>query len=337
MTDKGRKAAKSFGWGAMMEGRRRKRPFDPDREVIKGLGAKVRWRTVMDVTTFVLALIIAMQLFGQSAPPAPIKPDFDPTGKQAAYASVQSWLSSGEPLGAGSRIVSWDGASTETMSDGHDDIRVTRHTMTVENGVGRWWKVKVTIGRNKPIGPPTAEPMRVPHRAERTQVDWKGTLGSLTPSNALSTTIDQWAQALMGSDADRLTTIVHDPDPKAVYQPLMLGAVQSATIEKGAYLNRGKINRQDKTSDRAVVRATVVLAPHGQNLPTTSMEFDLLIGDPDGTPQILAWGAPGEGPALREHGNRWHGAPLTLDDDGSPQGSDRSDKPDQAGRPDSDA
>ena len=35
------------------------------------------------------------------------------------------------------------------------------------------------------------------------------------------------------------------------------------------------------------------------------MDFDVLIQDPDGgTPRILAWGAPGTGPNLKEYSNR---------------------------------
>ena len=45
----------------------------------------------------------------------------------------------------------------------------------------------------------------------------------------------------------------------------------------------------------------------------TQFSYDLLIGDPDGTPSILAWGAPGTGAGLTERMNRLPGGTKAID------------------------
>ena len=127
----------------------------------------------------------------------------------------------------------------------------------------------------------------------------------------LDTTVRKWADAFMGSDSDMLTVLVNDPDPNAWYRAQGLGKAAAATIDGGAYLDKGNVDRNERRSDRAALRVTVTVA-HADagdgSAAQSQYSYDLLVADPDGTPRILAWGAPGTGATLREHGNRAPGA-----------------------------
>ena len=71
-----------------------------------------------------------------------------------------------------------------------------------------------------------------------------------------------------------------------------------------AYLKRGTIDKDENTSDRGVVRVTLTLKSREENSSAAStVAYDVLVADPDAQPRILAWGAPGSGPDLKEYSN----------------------------------
>lgn len=231
--------------------------------------------------------------------------ELDPSGRTIAWALTEQWLKS-DPLGANARIISWNGSKTIRMRNGSDDTKATVNTLIVDTDLG-WWRVKATV-RNADgqlAGWPSAERLDIPDTATPNGGDdWPNILGSLQPSQALSTLASQWAGALMGEDSDALTVLIADPDPNASYQALGLGAVENATIDKSAYLDAGTVDRNNGKSDRAIIRATITLKARGTTGAQTQFTYDLLIANPDGTPRILAWGAPGTGPELKEYSNR---------------------------------
>ena len=113
--------------------------------------------------------------------------------------------------------------------------------------------------------------------------------------------------ALAGFDADKLTVVVADPDPDAVFPVLGLGDVKGVTIDKASYLKSGKVDKDSNTSDLAAVRITITLAARSDHDSDTRMTYDVKVSDPDGTPKILAWGPPGSGDTLRNYSNKWMG------------------------------
>ena len=224
---------------------------------------------------------------------------------------TEQWLAKGA-LGADARIVSWNGQSHATVSDGSKDMTLSVNTLIVDSAAG-WWRVRTTVTPDGRLsGWPSAERLDLAGMDDKGDMGmWKDTLGQLTASDILDTTVRKWADAFMGSDSDMLTVLVNDPDPNAWYRAQGLGKVTAATIDGGAYLDKGNVDRNERRSDRAALRVTVTVA-HADagdgSAAQSQYSYDLLVADPDGTPRILAWGAPGTGATLREHGNRAPGA-----------------------------
>lgn len=300
----------------------KQREPDPDVQLVKLQASRTRWWRLVTWVTLLLAVYAAFTVSNTPAPATPKGVSLNETGKQAAYSITEQWLATGHPLGAQARVVSWDGATRTPTSGG----AVYRHVLTVANGA-RWWRVAVAVNQDgTPIGYPNASPVAVPDTLTPDgTVGWSGTIKDAQGSDALSTLVTQWAQALTGSDADRLKVIMADPDPASVYQPLGLdGQFQSATVDRVAYADMGKVDKENQTSDRAFARVTISMT--GRDNQPVQYGFDLLLADPDGTPRILAWGAPGDAPGLREYMNRWHGNLLDTAS-GTGQGSGPSPTP----------
>ena len=164
------------------------------------------------------------------------------------------------------------------------------------------------------LGYPSASRKGLPNTATpNDNITWPGTLSDATASDALSRLLTQWGQAYVGHDADMLTTIVKDPDIRIKYRPLRLSDKAQATVDKGRYLNRGDVDKDENTSDRAVFRVNIEL-PEDQTATSTdpdrgatdssTLSYDVVVADPDGSPSIVAWGAPGHGPNLKDYQNR---------------------------------
>lgn len=291
--------------------RDRKEP-DPNRQYLRLVARKLN--TGRGLAFANLALVIVVLYLQLN--PAPVQMEtpaasLDPMGKQYAWARTEEWLQNGLPLGAEPRIVSWDGSKARTVSDGSKDVKARRHDLTVDTSRG-WWKVHTVIEADgSMLGYPTVERVDMPLSGGTpdTGKEWTGVLRELDQSEALTKALTQWGAAIVGKDNDLLTVLMKDPDPDAKYAALAIGEAKDTRIDKANYLNEGKVDKDAQQSDRAVVRVTVTLAAQGENLAETQMSFDVKIADPDGTPAVLAWGAPGDGPTLKDYQNRWEGVP----------------------------
>lgn len=255
-----------------------------------------------------IALLLCVDVYYRMNPTTPKidvpEADLNPIGKQAAWNTVEQWLKDGQ-LGGNARIVSWDGGDAETVADGNETSTAITHEFAVSSDTG-WWRVEQTMQSDglTPLGSPAVEPVTV---NETTTPDstpaWNDELGTLQASETLDRLAEQWARALMGDDDDQLTVLMGD-DPNATYTALHLGEVDSTSVERLAYLDKGRVDRNNDTSNRAAMRVSVTLKPVAQDAQGARFTYDLLIADPDGTPRILAWGAPGTGSSLTEHANR---------------------------------
>lgn len=275
-----------------------------------------------------LIVIIYFQMNPVAAQVKTPKTDLDPSGRAESWALTEQWLKD-DPLGGDARIVSWDGQERVELADGSDRTVVSVNTLIVDSRKG-WWRVRTTMRPDGTMaGWPAAERIEISTATSPNSADtWPDTLASLTPSETLSTAVSKWADAYMGSDSALLTTLMHDPDANASYQAQALGRVSSATIEKAAYLDAGRVDKNGGKSDRAAARVTIVMEAASMDAKQTQFSYDLLLSDPDGTPSILAWGAPGTGAGLTERMNRLPGGtkatdPETATDAGS--GTDAGD------------
>lgn len=274
----------------------RQKEEDPYRQYVRIVATRTKWWRIIQIITLILAVIAVAAATNTPTPTTPARTvDLNADGKQAAWALTQTWLAD-KPLGADTRIISWDGADTIRLASQGKPVEARAHRLTVSDGK-HWWQVMETV---KTDGTPDAND------------DWTGVLKTVDQSDALTQAVGQWGKALVGSDADRLKVSVDDPEPASVYQPLMLaGQVQAVSIQKIMYADRGNVDRENSTSDRAYARVTITLT--GGEQGNMNYGYDVLISDPDGTPHVIAWGAPGMAPSFHEYGNRWHGQPLDAD------------------------
>lgn len=176
----------------------------------------------------------------------------------------------------------------------------------MESSLG-WWTVYTTIRTddNALLGYPSVKRKSLPKNSTpNDNITWPGTLSDATASDALATLLAQWGQAYVGSGADLLTTIVKDPNTNVRYRPLRLSDNAQATVDGGRYLNRGKVDKDENTSDRAVFRVNIEMGARDEQGTSTTLSYDVVVADPDGSPSIVAWGAPGDGPNLKDYANR---------------------------------
>lgn len=291
------------------EARARAKEREPDVEaqarkrVLENIGVK-RWVPYAILVIQALILYFIFNPLTTYTPPKQV--DLDETGKQAAYSAVSDWIVDSNPLGADASIVSWDGAKRVGSSAADKGTKAYQHKLTVRTDYG-WWSVVCTVtGDGKTVGQPSASRVQVDEGRDD-GLGWAGALSDLSASDALTRLMTSFGGALAGFDADKLTVVVADPDPDAVFPVLGLGDVKGVTIDKASYLKSGKVDKDSNTSDLAAVRITITLAARSDHDSDTRMTYDVKVSDPDGTPKILAWGPPGSGDTLRNYSNKWAG------------------------------
>lgn len=317
-----RKDKKTDDHGWDVGGRRREE--DPDVQFLKLKARKARPVKAL-LWAILVALIVVIYLLQNPVQQSIDIPavNYNPAGKQAAYKLTEAWLKD-NPLGRNATIVSWDGYKRTDYKDGDKNIPVYRHDLTVETSLG-WWTVHTTVRTddNTLIGYPSAVRKGLPSSATPdTGLTWPDTLSDATASDALTRLLTQWGQAYVGHDGDMLTTIVKDPDSNVKYRPLRLSDKAQVSVDKGRYLDRGKVDKDENTSDRAVFRVNIELPEDEASTDTpqeaqeaddgadrgaassTTLSYDVVVADPDGSPSIVAWGAPGDGPNLKDYQNR---------------------------------
>lgn len=291
----------------------RQKEEDPYRQYVRMVASRTKWWRIIQIITLILAVIAVAAATNTPTPTIPRQAvNLNADGKQAAWALTQTWLAD-KPLGADTRIISWDGAEEIRLENQGKPVDARAHRLTVSDGK-HWWQVMETVKTDgTPIGYPAVTPIGVPSQnTPDANDDWTGVLKTVDQTDALTQAVGQWGKALVGSDADRLKVSVDDPEPASVYQPLMLaGQVQAVSIQKIMYADRGNVDRENSTSDRAYARVSITLT--GGEQGNMNYGYDVLIADPDGTPHVIAWGAPGMAPSFQEYGNRWHGQPLDAD------------------------
>ncbi|MGO5518110.1 hypothetical protein ACTQV2_00635 [Bifidobacterium thermophilum] len=307
---------RNFGWDERVrQARLDTDRDDEDKQYVKAtLKSRTKLWKVMRVIELILVAFIAISVAQPAATPKAPEADLSPAGKQNAYAAVSQWLATGT-LGSTGRIISWDGSRPASLKDGSKTVRATRQSFTVQTDANRWFRIVATVRTDtgQVVGYPSATPMAIDTTQTMTggTADWPDASGTPDNRDAVETLLSQWGEAYAGADADRLKTVVADQkDPNAVYQPLMLSGKTSVSVDRLAYLTkRGKKDKNTGHTDMAVAQVTInVKKPDGSD--GGGLTYDVLVGQPDGAARILAWGAPGTGPGLKEYSNRWHGTVI---------------------------
>lgn len=282
--------------------------------------AQIAWKRVNPWRIFVVLLLLVGPMLGlaglvfpaQETPETPVA-DFAPSGKTQATMYVENWLKDGSPLEEG-RILSWDGVTNEKAQTGSGSskrsVPLVVHSFTLADKAGDVWKATLTV--RKSDGSPVSEPMLekdpTPELKPSETPDWSGTLGltNIQSTDPAGVVVEKWAQAYMGSSSQQLTVLVADPDGKHAYRAADIGEVQSATVEKAAYLNRGHVNQKESASNWAVARVGIEVLPWNakKDSQPVQLDYDVLLKDPDsGSARVVAWGAVGTGAELKAYRN----------------------------------
>lgn len=306
-----------------------------------------RWGGILGIAAIVLQVYALANPIEPDPPPEP--PSLGSDAKPIATKTVGEWLSSNpQPVPEG-RVLSWDGfddvplpqVDTEGMSEDEiDDVRFTYtievHKFTVIDKNDMLYTVAIQVADDESAGPhvvgsPSLLPDAIPATNFQMENPWPNMPGqSLPPST--DTAINAWAEAFTSGRPDDLRQAVSDPETAHSYTPLCKVKEFELTVEDSAYFQREVEGSSDTENDpnRALARVNLVLHWEGQSVPEESTEstisYDLLLeGVDSASPRVVAWGAPGEGPEMKEFDNAVVGRaavedPMANNDD-EPTGS----------------
>lgn len=240
-------------------------------------------------------------------------------GKPAATRALIDWLSADpSPLPDG-QLISWDGFDVEEPPAPTDDTEkpVTYHfelhRFTLERNDSLYHasvQVVVDGAGVSVMGTPNLLPiLDAPVTASS---PWFG-LGTATPSEAVVSSVEEWATAFTSGDPTALRRVTRDQNASSTYVPLTgIETLQSAKITTASYqvipAADGK-TKGDKT--KMIVQVTLEVWWDGQTpteeqllspKPPTAQKitYDLLVlqADTDAA-YVVAWGEPGTGPDLK--------------------------------------
>lgn len=276
-----------------------------------------------------LAVLLAFGALGLSAqsaarvneidvePPPQIEvQEITSPGRFAATQALETWLATVPNPLPGGRIVSWDGATNEGRREAgaaaSGELEVTQEHFTVTDGVGTSYRVTYQVGTDVTGGGSTvlAGPalQARPQPASGLVVDqlWPGLRkADITP--AIAEAVQTWADAYISGNPDRLHLVVGDTDNNRTYVPID-GA--SYVVTDAVFAGRTDalptVSTEDTPAERLVVRVELRIGWEGRDSEPSpaAIQMDLMVLRADtGAPQVVAWGAPGDGPQLNPYTN----------------------------------
>jgi hypothetical protein len=252
-------------------------------------------------------------------------------GRAAATLAVREWLSGKlSPLPGLGSIVSWDGAKvipkpTQTADQKQQnplpDYQLEVDSFTVVDGLRSTYTVAVQVALSRTsgayvLGSPSAIPVAGTDAGTFAgATPWFG-LGTAQTPGAVGSAIDGWATAFTSGDPNALRLSVQDSTGSDVYVPLSNVASKTLEIKTAAYIRDPNSDPKKSVTTSSVMVVQVELSilwtgmpalQSGDKLPTVA--YDLLVHKVNGgAPVVVAWGAPGSGPTLKEFGNAITGA-----------------------------
>lgn len=122
-------------------------------------------------------------------------------------------------------------------------------------------------------------------------------------SEALTTSVEEWAEAYAAGDSARLYAITGERRTGQVYQGLGGFTVEEVSITSAVTDSAESVSAKlPEGADTPIInplylRVKVLLIADGADRYSASNEFDLLINDSEsGSPRVIAWGGPGSAP-----------------------------------------
>lgn len=256
----------------------------------------------------------------------------DSPGRFAATQSINQWLAGTPSPLPGGQVQSWNGATqltAATTKNETDGSEVKRETddFTLVDGYGRGYKASVQVaytstGQSSVISGPSLTPLVTSSNSDFAGDEiWPGMV-SVSPSESVTTAVQQWAEAYTSGDAGALRQSVGDPSVQHIYVPI--SGVSKVTT---------KVIAAATTKDKMQI-AQVSIAPqwqgrnYGSGAQPAPMMFDVLISGADtAAPRVVAWGSTGSGPNLKEYSNAITLSKAAVENGGGTATPDSSDQP----------
>ena len=249
-----------------------------------------------------------------------------------ATTTVNRWLAADPSPLPGGQLLSWNYAEdvealapVPTNNDGQEVPwdRIVVHDMTVTDGTTMFsarlsTSVDPTEGVHV-VGTPSLVPYAPAASSGFSGPVWPGAQ-SVTTTEAVSESITQWARAFTSGDPSTLRLAVGDPNPDHSYMPLV-GAelegvnVVATTVQQHMLDDDG---RPPVDPEQVVARVELTLSweQHEDSETNTNAQpvtYDVLVDQADtASPNIVAWGGPGQGPVLAPYANAVAGRSLQV-------------------------
>lgn len=255
---------------------------------------------------------------------APLGSEMDSPGKSTAMESVRVWLALPAAPIPGARLVSWDGAETQSRyemiidKDSGKEIETLGrelHRFTVAGKGGHLYKVTTQTtfaplrGANV-IGIPTVTPLAPDNVASLVLTSsWPDLVDSTAPEGA-TTAVQAWAEAFTSGEPERLLQAVGDPDSTHGYLPLTGVKKATATIEASAN------DEEMEKLGTLVARVDLAMEWAGEKYDNDQgpiISYDVLIAKADtASPVVVSWGPVGTGHELKPFDNAYPGLKFTM-------------------------
>lgn len=237
-------------------------------------------------------------------------------GKAAAINQVQQWLKSEPaPLPDG-QMVSWDGYTERKAPEPlkENDVRPRyveqAHYFTLRSG-DQVYDSQVLVLVDGIHGVKTVDtPTLLPRPVEATS-DWAGEtpwfgFRSATPSDAVITAIETWADAYVSGSPKRLKQVTGDGKEGRSYVPLSGARGVTVEVKTAGVLAPKTLAEEETWKEPNQLIARVEMAVHWEGQPepkpgddSSPITFDVLVTDiHSATAQVVSWGGAGSGPEL---------------------------------------
>lgn len=277
----------------------------------------VVWACLLGMPVTLIALLSYASRKHIAPPAAPPAANTSP-GRQAATAEVNNWLNGQpSPLPNG-RLLYWNGYRniapvTPAKVNGRtspttaapykveiDDFVLEASGVYYDAGV----EMAVTASGATPLAGPSLVRLPGPPQLGAASSPWPGLTSSTNISQALTESVNSWAQAYTQGTGDSLRMTVGDPNGSDSYIPLQGVTSASATVNIVAFLPAPAV-------DEAVAEVTLNLTWKGETTTTTDSSatypqttLDVLVERAStADPVVVAWGPAGTGPTLTPYQN----------------------------------
>lgn len=288
----------------------------------------------LPVLLFVFITILGSLLLGSGSTSETDSSELSATeqaGRALAIQTVQSWLDSDPaPLPSG-ELVTWDAVesipsvsatadssmSASTADTDSSGWPVDVHTLTVvATSTGQMFHTQVAL-TNTSAGPVVSStPSLIPYTpvSETNANSWADPIVPVgLDDEALSTSVQTWAEAYFSGDASKLRQAVGDTDTNHTYIPMPAASVD-VTISATSALEE----LEDSSQSPDTIIANVAVAAiwpstdeSGESTTPTPISFDVLIIDANtASPRVVTWGGSGTGPTLEAYGNALSGVSV---------------------------